>query len=307
MFDSLWVEKYRPKTLDDIVLSDKNRKSFSALAKTGEIPNLLFIGNAGIGKTSLAKIITNDILNCQYIYINASDENGIDTIRNKVTSFAQTKSLDGKLKVIILDEVDGLTIDAQRALRNTMEEYSVNTRFILTANYKHRVIPPLQSRAQSYDLTPPIDGCVQRVCYILKTENIQVDKEQKNNIINAVKCYYPDVRKTVNELQKNCIDGKLTIDTVDKYDDFVKQIFKLIYTNNTGLRRYVIENESTFNNDYNTLLSSMFNYIIDMEKNDPIIKKSLIIISEHIYRAAFVLDPEINFYSCCLNMQELKN
>jgi len=135
----------------------------------------------------------------------------------------------------------------------------------------------------------------------------KTDKEQKNNIINAVKCYYPDVRKTINELQKNCIDGKLTIDTVDKYDDFVKQIFKLIYTNNTGLRRYVIENESTFNNDYNTLLSSMFNYIIDMEKNDPIIKKSLIIISEHIYRAAFVLDPEINFYSCCLNMQELKN
>lgn len=165
IFDSLWVEKYRPSNLQEMVLDDKTRISFEEYKSTQMIPNLLFIGNAGIGKTSLAKVIAKDVIkDSQYLYINASDENGIDTIRVAVTNFAKTRSLTGALKIVILDEVDGLTMDAQRALRNTMEEYSSNTRFILTANYKHRVIQPLQSRSQSFDLTPPIKSCVSRVC-----------------------------------------------------------------------------------------------------------------------------------------------
>ena len=140
MFDSLWVEKYRPKTLGDIILSDDNLSIIEKYQTENEIPNLLFAGCQGVGKTTLAKILVNDVLECQYLYINASDENGIDTIRSKVTQFAQTRSLDGKIKVIILDECDGLSQDAQRALRNTMEEYAEITRFILTANYSHRII-----------------------------------------------------------------------------------------------------------------------------------------------------------------------
>ena len=124
MFENLWVEKYRPSTLDEVVLSDHNRAVFKQFSDNKEIPNLLFVGNAGIGKTSLAKVICKSMLKAQYLYINASDENGIDTIRTKVTGFAQTKSFDGTIKCIILDEVDGLTLDAQRALRNTMEEYA---------------------------------------------------------------------------------------------------------------------------------------------------------------------------------------
>ena len=148
----IWCEKYRPSTLNEIVL-DKNTKTyFNKVQEENNIPNVLFVGKPGIGKTSLAKIIVNSILKCQYLYINASDENGIDTIRTKVLNFAQTQSLFGNIKVIILDECDGLSIDAQKALRNSIEEYHDLTRFILTANYKHKIIPALQSRCQVFDI-----------------------------------------------------------------------------------------------------------------------------------------------------------
>ena len=161
-FNSLWCEKYRPKKLEDFVITEKNLEIIESFKNKKQIPNLLFLGTPGIGKTTLAKIIVNSILQCQYLYINASDENGIDTIRTKVTGFAQTKSFDGNLKTIILDECDGLTMDGQRALRNTMEELSGFTRFILTANYRYKIIPALQSRCQSIDLTPPHDLVIKR-------------------------------------------------------------------------------------------------------------------------------------------------
>src|SRR6476469_5737122 len=152
MFNDLWVEKYRPKTLDELVLDSDNRTYFNSLKGKQEIPNLLFLGPPGIGKTTLSKIIVKEILNCQYLYINASDESGIDTIRNKVKSFAQTRSMDGKVKICLLDECDHLSsvnsglgnTNAQAALRNLMEEYSGTTRFILTGNYRHKIIPALQ-------------------------------------------------------------------------------------------------------------------------------------------------------------------
>ena len=171
-FNNLWVEKYRPKSLSDIVLVEETRSIANSFKDKKEIPNLLLIGIQGIGKTSLAKIIVNDILGCQYLYINASDENGIDTIRNKVVSFSKTKSFDGGIKVIILDEVDGISLEAQKALRNTMEEYSSNTRFILTGNYKHKIIQALQSRCQELNLIPPLEGIAKRVLTILRSENI---------------------------------------------------------------------------------------------------------------------------------------
>jgi len=208
-FSNLWIEKFRPKTLSDFICTSFTKESLLSFKNKEEIPNLLFIGAAGIGKTSAAKIIVNDILDCQYLYINASDENGIDTIRNKVMNFAQTMSIDGKIKVIILDECDGLSMDAQRALRNTMEEFSGITRFILTANYKYKIIPALQSRCQSFDLTPPLDLAVKRCASILKQECITVPDDQKVKLVEFIKGTYPDLRKCLNQLQQNSTTGKL--------------------------------------------------------------------------------------------------
>jgi DNA polymerase III delta prime subunit len=305
MFENLWVEKYRPQVLDEMVLSDKNKSVFNKFKQQEGIPNLLFAGPAGIGKTSLAKILCNNILQCQYLYINASDENGIDTIRSKVTNFSRTKSFDGKIKCIILDETDGLTVDAQRALRNTMEEHAAITRFILTANYNHRVIPPLQSRCQSFDLTPPVDRCVDRVMHILSTENIKL--ADKDKLHKFVKTCYPDLRKCINEIQKNIIDGELQLDNLIKVKDaFVEALYK-ITTQGLSLkaRKKVIENEHVFGGDYTELLRAMFNYIHDEHTIDDVTKaEQLVMVSEHMYRAAFVMDPEINFYTCLLNLSK---
>lgn len=304
IFDSLWVEKYRPSNLEEMVLDDSIRNSFIKFKDEQQIPNLLFIGNAGIGKTSLAKVIAKSIIkDSQHLYINASDENGIDTIRIAVTNFAKTRSLTGSLKIVILDEVDGLTMDAQRALRNTMEEYSSNTRFILTANYKHRVIQPLQSRSQSFDLTPPIKSCVSRVAYILKQENIEVTEDQKTNISKLIKSLYPDLRKTINELQKCCLGQKLIINTFENHEQFIKQIFETLTHDSLNVRKLVIQNEQLFNNDYANLLKQMFDYIVDTQPSSTKTKKQLMVISEHLYRSALVLDQEINFYSCCITLE----
>ena len=302
MFENLWVEKYRPKTLDDICLPESVKSKFSEFANEQECPNLLFVGNAGIGKTSLAKIVVNSLLTCQYLYINASDENGIDTIRNKVTGFAQTKSLDGCIKVIILDEVDGLTLDAQRALRNTMEEYSSHCRFILTANYNHKVIPPLQSRTQSFDLTPRLEDCISRVSHVLKSEDVEFIAD---DITRLAKTHHPDLRKCINEAQKSVVAGKYVPNDKARHDKFVGKLYELITPKTVlKLRAKVIENEAVFNGDYPELLRSLFNYVCDAKLPDIVKQQQLLVISEYIYRSSFVLDPEINFFSCLLMLAD---
>ena len=239
MFNNLLVEKYRPAKLSDMVLSDSNRKFFESIID--EIPNLLFVGTPGLGKTTLARILVNNILECQYLYINASDENGIDTIRSKVVGFSQTMSLDGKHKVVILDEADGITIDGQRALRNTMEEYSGKTRFILTANYKHKIIPAIQSRTQFFDLTPPFDDVVKRVVNVVKEEGIKIDNEQKTNFVNLIKQDYPDIRKVLNTVQKSTISKIFTIDHSVDSKEIVDKIHKYIVSKDSlKLRKYLI-------------------------------------------------------------------
>jgi replication factor C small subunit len=302
MFDSLWVEKYRPQTLDDICLPEDVKNKFEEFSTVKECPNLLFVGNAGIGKTSLAKIVVGSILNCQYLYINASDENGIDTIRTKVTRFAQTKSLDGCIKVIILDEVDGLTLDAQRALRNTMEEYSSHCRFILTANYNHKVIPPLQSRTQSFDLTPCLGACVGRLRHVLESENVEYPDK---GIYELCRQHYPDLRKIINEAQKSSIGGKFIPNDKARHDKFVTNVYKLITPSTVlKLRSKIIENEAVFNGDYPELLRTLFNHVCDAKISDILKQQQLLIISEYIYRSSFVLDPEINFFSCLLMLAD---
>lgn len=304
-FDSLWVEKYRPATLDEIVLDSHNRSIVDKFSTAKEIPNLLFVGAAGIGKTSLAKILVKSVLDAQYLYINASDENGIDTIRTKVTNFSKVKSFDGSIKVIILDEVDGLTLDAQRALRNTMEEYSEFVRFILTANYKHKVIPALQSRCQFLDLVPHEEGFIERCKFVLDAERISYEDESK--LVEFCRHTYPDLRKTINELQKCSVDGQINIQQTNISKTFVENIYQLVQKGLVlKLRKLVIENENKFGNDYTELLRSLFNYAHDTKIKDDIKREHLLIIAEHLYRMAFVLDPEINFYSCLVALSKCK-
>jgi len=305
MFNNLWVEKYRPVTLDQMVLSVENKAYFKSLKD--EVPNLLFVGTPGIGKTTIARVIVQDILKCQYLYINASDENGIDTIRTKVSNFSQTRSVDGKVKVVILDEADGITLDGQRALRNTMEEYSAFTRFILTANYKHKIIPAIQSRTQYFDLNPPLQEVSGRIVSILKQEKIKVPDTEKSKLIKVLKDNYPDIRKTINLVQKYSATGTLCIIINVDSSAIAKVVLEHINSKKiTELRKYLIENETEFQGDYASLLKTVLNTLYDQfDLKEDNKRKAIIVIAEHLYRDAFVVDKEINAFACFCQLEGL--
>jgi len=302
-FDKIWVEKYRPATLNDVILDDETLRVVKEFKN--EIPNLLFVGNPGTGKTTLARVIVNDILKCNYLYINASDESGIDTIRHNITNFAQTKSFDGGVKVVILDEADGLTSQAQAALRNTMETYAKYCRFILTANYKHKIIPALQSRCQSLNIKPVVELAVKRCYNILKDENVKVPEEQKKKFVQLVKRHFPDLRKTINELQKNVIDSELCITSIVSDNELLEAVYKKIASKQClEARRYLIENEDRFQGDYDTLLSNYLNFIYSANVDDIKKKEMIAIIADHLYKSAFVVDKEINAFACLVNLEK---
>ena len=296
----IWCEKYRPSTLDEMVLDQSTKNYFNKVQQDKNIPNVLFVGKPGIGKTSLAKIIVKDILKCQYLYINASDENGIDTIRTKVLNFAQTKSLFGQIKVIILDECDGLSIDAQKALRNSIEEYHDLTRFILTANYKHKIIPALQSRCQVFDINYDKTQYLTKLISIVKDEEVKINKQDFTNIVDSC---YPDFRKGINTLQKyHLSDGK--DDSIFNAKDFFDGLHELLIQKKyTLIRKHIIEHEALFNNDYDELFKRLFDYMyiaeIDVEKK----RDCLITVSKYFYQNSQCIDQEINFYSCILDLR----
>ena len=301
-FDKIWVEKYRPAKLDDIILDERTRNIVKEFKD--EIPNLLFVGNPGTGKTTLARVIVNDILGCNYLYINASDESGIDTIRHNITNFAQTKSFDGGVKVVILDEADGLTPQAQAALRNTMETFAKYCRFILTANYKHKIIPALQSRCQALDIKPVVELAVKRCYYILKNENVKVSDEQKIKFIQLVKRHFPDLRKAINELQKNVIDSELCIANINSDSELLETIYKKVASKKTlEARKYLIENEDRFQGDYDTLLCNFLNFVYSSNLDDAKKKTCIATIADHLYKSAFVVDKEINSFACLVNLE----
>jgi len=301
-FDKIWVEKYRPAKLDDIILDERTLNIVKEFKN--EIPNLLFVGNPGTGKTTLARVIVNDILGCNYLYINASDESGIDTIRHNITNFAQTKSFDGGVKVVILDEADGLTPQAQAALRNTMETFAKYCRFILTANYKHKIIPALQSRCQALDIKPVLELAVKRCYYILKNENIKVSDEQKKKFVQLVKRFFPDLRKAINEIQKNVIDSELCIASINSDNELLETVYKkIVGKKSLEARKYLIENEDRFQGDYDTLLANFLNYIYNTNLQDAQKKAFIANIADHLYKSAFVVDKEINAFACLVNLE----
>jgi replication factor C small subunit len=306
MFENLWIEAYRPKSLVDIVLSKDDREFFETLNKKQEIPHLLFAGVQGSGKTSLAKIIVNEILNCQYLYINASDENGIDAIRGKIMGFAKTKSLDGKLKVILLDEADQISLEGMKALRNVMEEFASNTRFILTCNYLFKIIAPIQSRCQIINLTPPIEGVVQRIVEILKQQNIKLSPSQKPLLIEHVRKNLPDIRRIINDIQKFSATGELKIKN-DVSEEFVDELLSQLKKEKDlmKLRKYIIENEKNFSNDYRSLQKQLFEkvYVSDFAQELKI--EALLTISKGLEMDAFVVDKEINSFTTFLNLSKL--
>ena len=302
-FDKIWVEKYRPAKLDDLILDEGSLRVVSQFKD--EIPNLLFVGSPGTGKTTLARIIVNDILGCNFLYINASDESGIDTIRHNITNFAQTKSFDGGIKVVVLDEADGLTSQAQAALRNTMETYAKYCRFILTANYRHKIIPALQSRCQSLDLKPVVDQAAKRCFNILRLENVKVSEEQKKKFVILVKKHFPDLRKTINEIQKSIVDGELCIDSSGSDSELLKAVTEGLKEDSIKVRKYLIENEDRFQGDYDTLLANLLDYLYEQPIDEFKKKQMIVEIAEALYRSAFVIDKEIGAFACLVKLEQI--
>ena len=294
--DYLWVEKYRPKRVVDTILPCDLKNTFQGFVDSGNIPNLTLAGNAGVGKTTVARAMLEE-LGCDYIIINGSMNGNIDTLRNEILQFASSVSLTGGRKYVILDEADYLNPNStQPSLRNFIEEFSKNCGFILTCNYKNRIIPPLQSRALVIDFNIPKKEMaklaaqfMKRVDIILKAENIEYDKHAVAAVIQK---FFPDWRRVLNELQRYSVNGKIDTGILTNFETVsVKEVLQYCKDKNLeGIRKWIHENS-----DSDTV--TIFRTIYD-NANDFFTKRSIpaliLKISEYQYKAAFVADAEIN-------------
>jgi replication factor C small subunit len=296
---TLWIEKYRSQTLEQYIGNDAVKNRISDCIASNDIPHFIFSGTAGTGKTTLAKLIVNNI-KCDYIYLNASDENGIDMIREKVKGFASSATFN-PLKVVILDEADFLTQPAQAALRNIIEEYSINTRFILTCNYIERLIEPLTSRCEIHLLKPPsMPDVARHICTnILDVEGVTYDIK---NVAMLIKEYYPDIRSVIKYLQAGVKDNKyewiaLNTDWLSKVVETLKaRDKKAWYT----IRQIVADAQiDDFQVAYKYMFDNLdkFSYGHDAEIS--------VVLDDHIWRAGVVPDKEINFAACIAKILEL--
>ena len=293
---TLWVEKYRPMTLDTYIGNEHLKSKVSRYLESGDLPHLLFYGRAGTGKTTLAKLLVNNI-ECDHLYINASDENSVDTVRNKVRSFASTIGFKD-MKVIILDECDYITPNAQAALRNLMETFSKHTRFILTCNYVERIIDPIQSRCQPFQIVPPSRKEVAvHLNNILKEENVTFEMDDVATLVNGG---YPDIRRVINFAQRQVVDGKLSIDqnnlvAVDlNVNVFSSQIVNVLKTQNKKdafitIRKMLADNQIS---DFADLFRLLYDEVDDYGTGH--IAECILTVAKYQLSDAQVVDKEIN-------------
>jgi len=295
---TLWIEKFRSQTLEQYIGNDAIKARIADCIAKNDIPHFIFAGSAGTGKTTLAKLIVKNI-QCDYLYINASDENGIDTIRDKVKGFASTASFQ-PLKIVILDEADFLTQPAQAALRNLIEEYAAYTRFILTCNYVERLIEPLQSRCELHILKPPTKGAVAKhICTnVLDVEEVTYDIKDVAQVINM---FYPDVRSIIKTLQQNVRDSKLTITTID--DNWCKPLVEILKKRDSKawyqVRQLVADSQV---DDFQTAYRYMFDNLSEFSYGND--AQLSVILDDFIWRAGVVPDKEINFSACIAKVLE---
>ena len=296
MSHSLWVEKYRPMDLSTYVGNEHLKEKVKVYLESEDVPHLLLFGKAGTGKTTLAKIVVNNI-DCDYMYINASDENKVDDVRNKIKTFASSVGFKS-LKVIILDECDYLTPNAQAALRNLMETFSKHCRFILTCNYVERIIDPIQSRCQSYKVVPPSKKEVaQQMVSILNEENCQYELDDVALIVNAG---YPDIRRVINSSQRQVVDNKLVVDVSSIIqNDYKVQLLEKLTDGAPfkDVRQLIADNSIS---DYSELYRLLYDEVETYSNGK--IAECIMTIAESQYKDVMVVDKEINFMSLIIEL-----
>jgi len=302
--NSLWVEKYRPSTLDTYIGNNHLKSKVSIYLESGDLPHLLLFGRAGTGKTTLAKLLVKNI-ECDYLYINASDENNVDTVRTKVKNFASTIGFKD-LKIIILDECDYITPNAQAALRNLMETFSKHCRFILTCNYVERIIDPIQSRCQLFQIIPPSKKEVaQKLHNILTEENVNGELEDIKILVDSG---YPDIRRVINSAQRNVVRGKLKLDTGSIIqNDYKLKLLKILETQNKknafkDIRQLLADNKVT---DFADLFRLLYDEVDGYGKGH--IAECILIIAKYELSDSQVVDKEINAMAMVVELlQEIK-
>lgn len=296
----LWVEKYRPKTIADCILPDRLKKPFQEYVEKQEIPNLMLTGSAGVGKTTVAKAMCDEI-GINHLYINASENRGIDMLRTTIRGYASTVSLTGGKKVIILDEADYMTPDAQAAMRGAIEEFSANCTFIFTCNFKSKLIDALHSRCSVIDFALKNDEkskmamqLMKRMENVLTLEGITYDKAVLAKIIEK---YFPDYRRTLNELQRYSSSGALDAGIVAQLSDVrkISELVKFLKDKNFGdMRKWcVVNSDIEPARIYRKVYDSLYEYF-----KPESIPQAVVIISKYQYQAAFVADQEINLVAC---------
>ena len=302
--NTIWCERYRPASMNDFVGNKHIKDKINSLINEQDIPHLLFAGKAGTGKTTLAKILIKNI-DCDYLFINASDENSVDTIRNKIKGFVTTIGFKG-LKIVVLDEADYVSPNGQAALRNLMETFSKHARFILTCNYQERIIEPIISRCQSFSLNPPLQKDIaMHLANILKNEGVKYELEDLKTLVVS---YYPDIRKVINTAQLFSKNGKLKLDVQQLVGaDGKLGMMSILLDQRSTIHKFKAIREflhrhgvRDFSEFYTFLYESLDKFSEDIQ---PMI---ILQLADAQHRDAFVVDKEINFSACIYNILKLK-
>ena len=296
----LWVEQYRPKTVDDCILPQSLKDTFKEFVESGNVPNIILSGGPGVGKTTIAKAVLDEI-GATYMMINGSEESGIDVLRTKIKNFASTVSLEGGRKYLILDEADYLNPQStQPALRGFMEEFHKNCGFILTCNYKNRLIEPLHSRCSVVDFTIPksekpnlASEFMRRMVNILDNENVEYDKKV---LVEVIQRHFPDWRRILNELQRYSVSGRIDAGIlVDMAEINIKELMKFMKEKEfTNVRRWVVNNlDMDAVRLYRSIYDSLYTFL-----DHSTIPHIVVVLAEYEYKSAFSADQEINLLAC---------